>query len=98
MKKIIAVILALALLCTVCGTLAEEPQFATFGDAVAAAGEEPVSGGTDEYMTVIVEKDGKFFRVVTMLDDEANWTRLSWRPRTSRPRSPRLTNTSGRCR
>lgn len=71
MKKIIAVILALALLCAVCGTLAEEPQFATFGDAVAAAGEEPVSGGTDEYMTVIVEKDGKFFRVVTMLDDEA---------------------------
>ena len=36
MKKIIAVILALVLLCAVCGTLAEEPQFATFGDAVAA--------------------------------------------------------------
>lgn len=74
MKKIIAMVLSVMLLCAAIGVTAEgadKPQFATFGDAFAAAGENPVYGGSDEYMTVIVEQDGKYIRVVTELDEKA---------------------------
>ena len=72
MKKIIAMILSVMLLCTACVVLAEDgaPEFATFGDAFDAAGEEPVYGGSDEYIAVIVEKDGNYYRVVSELDEK----------------------------
>ena len=71
-KNFIALCLALALLVSACGALADElPRFAAFADAVAAAGEEPVMGGTSEYMAVIVPDGDGYCRVVTMLDDRA---------------------------
>ena len=74
MKKIIAMVLSVMLLCAAIGVTAEgadKPQFATFGDAFAAAGENPLYGGSDEKMAVIVEQDGKYIRVVTELDEKA---------------------------
>ena len=72
MKKIIATILALTLLCAACAALAEgETRYANFGEALDAAGEDAVVGGGEDYLAVIVEKDGKYIRVVTKLDDKA---------------------------
>lgn len=74
MKKMpVALLLVLAILLNACGVLAAEaePAFPTFGDAVAAAGEEPVIGGNSEYMAVIVPVDGQYYRVVANLDDQA---------------------------
>ena len=72
MKKIIALILSLMMLCAACPVPAEgNSEFATFGDAVAAAGENPAIGGNEDYMAVVVEKDGKYIRVVTELDEKA---------------------------
>ena len=72
MKKIIATILSLMLLCAACAALAEgETQYANFGEALDAAGEDAVVGGGEDYLAVIVTKDGKYIRVVTKLDDKA---------------------------
>lgn len=75
MKKGIALILALSMLCAAFGTLAEEeklePLFATVGDALEAAGESPVAGGEEEYYAVVTEKDGKYYRSVADMDDRA---------------------------
>ena len=72
MKKIIATILTLTLLCAACAALAEgETRYANFGEALDAAGEDAVVGGGEDYLAVIVEKDGRYLRVVTKLDDKA---------------------------
>ena len=72
MKKILSMILALALLCAACCALAEDkPLFATIGDAAEAAGENPVAGGDAEHYVVALEKDGKYLRAVANLDDNA---------------------------
>lgn len=76
MKKIICIfILSVMLLLSVCGAWASEAQqplpYTTFGEAVEAAGEDPVKGGTSDYMAVLVEKDGEYYRVVSMLDERA---------------------------
>ena len=74
MKKMISLLLAAFLLAACCGAFASEAegvQFASFGEAVEAAGENPAMGGTSEYMAVIVEKDGRLYRVVSMLDEKA---------------------------
>ena len=76
MKRSIALILALLMLCTASVALAEEegagePLFATVGDALAAAGEEPVAGGEEDYYAVVTEKDGQYYRSVAWMDDKA---------------------------
>ena len=64
MKKTIALMLALLMLCTASVALAEEdgklePLFATVGDALAAAGENPIAGGEEGYYAVITEQDAE---------------------------------------
>ena len=72
MKKILSMILALALLCAACCALAEDaPLFATIGDALDAAGENPIGCGDAEHYVVALEKDGKYLRAVANLDDNA---------------------------
>lgn len=76
MKKTIALMLALLMLCTASVALAEEdgklePLFATVGDALAAAGENPIAGGEEDYYAVITEQDGKYYRSVAELDEKA---------------------------
>lgn len=72
MKKILAMILAMAMLCAVCCALAEETNqslFATVGEAIDASAETPMQGGDAEHYIVTLEKDGKYLRVVADLDD-----------------------------
>ena len=72
-KTVISLLLVFAVLFSFCSACFAEadplPEFSTFGEAVYAAGENPVTGGNHDYMAVIVEKDGKYYRVVTTLDD-----------------------------
>lgn len=74
MKKIIALFLSLMLLCATFTTLAEMmgPMYATVGDALAAAGENPIAGGEDDYYAVVTEVDGKYYRSVAETDDKYN--------------------------
>lgn len=71
MKKIVALILSVMLLCVSFTALAEtmEPLYATVGDALAAAGENPIAGGEDDYYAVVTEVDGKYYRSVAETDD-----------------------------
>ncbi len=81
MKKILAFVLAVMMLCTACCALTEEaqlaPMYKTIGDALDAArktaGEEgPVISGrmTGEYVTVITEENGKYFRHIADYDEK----------------------------
>ena len=73
MKKMIALLLAAILLCPAFAALAEttmEPLYATVGDALAAAGENPIEGGEDGYYAVVTEKDGTYFRSIAETDDK----------------------------
>ena len=81
MKKIFAAVLALAMLCMALCALAEEgqPMFATYGEALdaarAAVGEEGgISAGSyvGEYLSVITEQDGKYYRHIADYDDRLN--------------------------
>ena len=69
MKKIIGILLAAVMLCGVFCAAADE-LFATYGEALAAAGEQPAVCGRMESYTVALEKDGKFLRAVAELDEE----------------------------
>ena len=75
MKKWLSLFLALTMLLSVSSVMASEtvqmPEFTVFREAVDAAGEEPILGGTSEHMAVILEKDGHYYRVVAMLDEKA---------------------------
>ncbi|MBQ3477318.1 MAG: hypothetical protein IJH25_04000 [Clostridia bacterium] len=79
MKKSIAWILAVLMLLVPFCTMAEEteeteklaPLFATVGDALAAAGENPVAGGEEDYYAVVTETEGKYYRSVAEMDDKA---------------------------
>ena len=76
MKKRIALFLAALMLCTVFGGLAEEqlpaPLYATVGDAMEACPEDRVIAGAipDEYIAVVTEKDGKYYRNVAYWDEK----------------------------
>ena len=81
MKKILALILTVMMLGTVCCTLAEEtqgtPLYTTVGDAMDAAretaGEEGniVAGSMiGEYVAVITEENGKYFRHIADYDEK----------------------------
>lgn len=70
MKKILAVILAAAMVFAVCAAwaeAAEKPVFTTIGEA-SEASEHPVMGGDGDHYIVAVEKDGKYYRVVADID------------------------------
>lgn len=81
MKKMLALVLSMMMLFAAFGALAEalEPMYATVGDALAAAGENPIAGGEDDYYAVVTEQDGKYYRSVAETDDtyqelqEATW-------------------------
>ncbi|MBQ9030957.1 MAG: hypothetical protein IJ106_05825 [Parasporobacterium sp.] len=47
----------------------EELVFATFGEALQEAGENPVIMGSEEYYVVMLEEDGTFLRVVAQMDE-----------------------------
>ena len=69
--KRIALILSFILLCMTFGALAEtmDPLYATIGDAMEAAGENPIAGGEEGYYAVVTEEDGKYYRSVAETDD-----------------------------
>lgn len=69
MKKMTALVLSVLMLFATFGALAE-PMYATIGDALAAAGENPVAGGEDDYYAVVTEEDGKYYRSVAETDDK----------------------------
>ena len=79
MRKIIAVLAAIILLFSTVAfaedlsTLPDEERFAytSFRDAVDDAGEYAVVNRDIDYLAVAAEKDGRYFRTVTILDDEA---------------------------
>ena len=62
MKKVIALMLSVMLLCAAFSALAEEmePLYATVGDALAAAGENPIVGSEEDYYAVVTQEDGKY--------------------------------------
>ena len=60
--------------CEICGAPVREkdrPESVSFRDAVDAAGEYAAVGGDMDYLAVAAEKDGRYFRTVTILDDRA---------------------------
>ena len=71
MKKMISMFLSLVLLCAAFTASAEanEPLYATVGDALAAAGEFPVAGGEDDYYAVVTQVNGTYYRSVAETDD-----------------------------
>ncbi|MCR4882770.1 MAG: hypothetical protein K6A68_04330 [Clostridiales bacterium] len=72
MKKILAMVLALAMMCTACSALAEGTDtlpFKTLGEAIDAAGETAVTGGDEDHWAVAMEKDGKYIRLIANEDD-----------------------------
>lgn len=76
MKKLIAWVLAVMMMCTALGALAEEngrtaPLYATVAEALAAAAEKGTSGGEEDYFAVVTEKDGTYWRSVAEMDDRA---------------------------
>ncbi len=70
MKKLIALVLSVMMLFAASAALAEQPVFNTLGD-VFDISENAMRGGDETYYVVAVEKDGKFYRVVAELDDQA---------------------------
>ncbi len=60
--------------CNICGAvfLRESPRLpADFREAVDTAGESASVGGDIDYLAVVAEKNGKYIRMVTLLDDRA---------------------------
>ena len=77
MKRIISLVIAAVMLCTVLGALAEgqlAPLYATVGEAMKDSAEgRVVAGGegSDEgfYFAVVTKKDGKYYRSVAYYDE-----------------------------
>ena len=80
MKKIISLVMAMVMLCTALGALAEgqiAPLYATVGEALEDDAEGRVIAGgegTDEgyYFAVVTKKDGKYYRSVAYYDETMN--------------------------
>ena len=75
MKKIMLILLAITV-CLSSVSMAEKSdtdlyQFTSFSEAVDRAGESVSVGGDIDYLSAVMEKDGTFFRIVTLLDDHA---------------------------
>ena len=77
MNKIISLVMAMVMMCTVLGALAEgqlAPLYATVGEAMKDSAEgRVVAGGegSDEgfYFAVVTKKDGKYYRSVAYYDE-----------------------------
>ena len=76
MKRIISLVLAAVMLCTVLGVLAEgqlAPLYATVGDALEDSAEgRVIAGGEGDYYAVVTQKDGKYYRSVALYDEKMN--------------------------
>lgn len=74
MKKMFALVLAVMMLCAAYTAMAETtaPLYATIGDALSAAGENPIAGGEDGYYAVVTEEDGRYYRSIAETDDKYN--------------------------
>ena len=60
--------------CEVCGApfrQEDPPVSGLFRDAVYAAGEYAAVGGDADYLSLVTEKGGRYYRTVTLLDDRA---------------------------
>lgn len=72
MKKIAAIILAILMMSSVYGVMASEgPLFHTIKEALDASEGYAAVNETDDYVTLILEKDGEYLRAVTMMDEAA---------------------------
>ncbi len=75
MKKLIALLVAVVMVFTVLGVLAEEaqlaPLYATVGEALedSAEGRVIAGGVPGEYFAVVTQKDGKYYRSVAYYDE-----------------------------
>lgn len=73
MNKIISLVMAMVMLCTVLGALAEgqlAPLYATVGEALEDSAEgRVVAGGEGDYYAVVTKKDGKYYRSVAYYDE-----------------------------
>ena len=78
MKKLIALVMAVMMIFTVNGMLAEEeqlaPLYATVGEALEDSAEDRVVAGgvPGEYYAVVTQKDGKYYRSVAICDEKLN--------------------------
>lgn len=74
MKKMISLVLALVMMCTVLGALAEgqlAPLYATVGEALEDSAEDRIiAGGEGDYYAVVTQKDGKYYRSVAYYDEK----------------------------
>ncbi|QUC67243.1 hypothetical protein [Aristaeella hokkaidonensis] len=72
MKKLAALVLAILMFCSVYGVMAsEDPYFHTIREALDISEGYAAINETDDYVILILEKDGKTLRVVTMMDESA---------------------------
>ena len=74
MKKTALLVLSVILLCAVCASRAEGnelPVFATFRDALDSTKGYAEIREHEDYSVLILEKDGRYFRLITLLDDHA---------------------------
>lgn len=72
MKKLAALVLAILMFCSVYGVMAsEDPYFHTIRAALDISEGYAAINETDDYVILILEKDGKTLRVVTMMDESA---------------------------
>ena len=76
MKRIISLVIAAVMLCTVLGVLAEgqlAPLYATVGEAMEGSADgRVIAGGEGDYYAVVTQKDGKYYRSVAIYDEKMN--------------------------
>ena len=72
MKKLAVLILAILMFCSAYGVMASgDPYFHTIREALDTSEGYAAINETDDFVTLILEKDGKTLRVVTMMDESA---------------------------
>ena len=72
MKKLAVLILAILMFCSAYGVMASgDPYFHTIREALDTSEGYAAINETDDFVTLILEKDGKTLRVVTMMDEHA---------------------------
>ena len=74
MKKTVSLVLSVMILCAVCVSRAagnELPVFASFRDALDSTKGYAEIREHDDYIVLVLEMDGRYFRMITLLDDHA---------------------------
>ena len=74
MKKTALLILSFIILCTACAAQAAGewlPVFASIREAIDSTDGCAVIRDTDDYSLLLLELEGRYFRIVTLLDDHA---------------------------